>query len=331
MENLTLPTINQDDYQRAQNNSFQSNNSEPKKFKNWRDTSLDLSNSSKSPEGQYEFWILPPFGEKNKIDLAVYTHWRLPAVNGGNAYPQLDVEKTFPELGIANPINKVLAKYKNNPSLKDLLTAFESKCSAHINVLVKETPHFPQGIRDENGLYIPYVLQTTPAASTFIWDYITKKSKDIEEDFPNAIWDPYKGYSLLITKTIGAKTNANSKISKTSYERKFRPAKLWYPELNNDPQAHLEAIKKTLAETIDLYKELVPNDYYLNKIQETADYLDEYLAMKLEHNKLKLQEPKPAVALPEEPAIGGKELPGFELQAPQQNVDTVPLPDELPF
>lgn len=144
---------------------------------------------NKLPEGTIEVFLMEPWSSEGELAKEVWTHFRLPP--GETVI--VDIEKTWPKLGLDNPITEVLEEFQDHLDVK----SYWSKCTPKINVFIpdsetnQDNDDIPEGIRGK-------IKVISPSAGTY-----NQIVKIISNPRIGDITDPYDAVPIHIEKTVG--------------------------------------------------------------------------------------------------------------------------------
>ena len=146
---------------------------------------------NKIPVGTIEIRLLPPWSSEGDLAKEIYTHFNLPP---GNT-TVVNLEKTFPRLGLDNPIDEVLEDFKDDLDVSRLW----SKATPKINVFFPDSDiNQDNDELSDNLLGKVKILSLSPGT----YNQVVKK---ISNPRIGDITDPDDGYNLTIEKTTGKK------------------------------------------------------------------------------------------------------------------------------
>jgi hypothetical protein len=205
----------------------------------------------KVPVGLIELRVLPPWSDSGDLAKELYTYFKLPP---GNT-TCLDVEKSYPRLGLEDPVGEVITEFEDVLKVWNL----RSKPTPKINVYLPdcETNH---ACEDLDKAQLGKVLICSPSVG--VYNDIIKK---ITNPRIGDITDADSGYYITIEKTTGAKWQD------TAYSVELIPAPCPIHE-DADEQ------EKILSQRHDLDKLFMPpDDAKLSEIQQAAIALAKHL------------------------------------------------------
>jgi len=146
---------------------------------------------NKIPTGVIEVRILPPWSDAGELAKEIWTHFKLPP----GQTTVVDIENTYPRLGLDNPVNEVLEEFGDDLDVSRL----KSKPTPKINV------YFPDSdINQENEELSQEVLGKVKILSPSVGVY-NQIVKMISNPRIGDITDPEEGFNVTIEKTTGAK------------------------------------------------------------------------------------------------------------------------------
>ncbi len=205
---------------------------------------------NKIPVGVIEVRLLPPWSEAGELAKEIYTHFKLPP---GNT-TIIDIEKTFPDLGLVNPINEVLEEFKGDLEVSRLW----SKPTPKVNVYVPES-EINEDCEEFRALQ-GKVKILSPSGGTY--NQIVKK---ISSPRIGDITDPDNGYPITIEKTVGASWKD------TEYTVELAPP---CGPIHEDPEEQ----ERILEKCYDLDKFFpAPDDTKIAEAETTAKALRKHL------------------------------------------------------
>lgn len=146
---------------------------------------------NKIPVGVIEVRILPPWSDAGELAKEIWTHFKLPP----GQTTVVDIENTYPRLGLENPIGEVLDEFADDLDVSRL----RSKPTPKINV------YFPDSdINQENEELSDEVLGKVKILSPSVGVY-NQIVKMIGNPRIGDITDEDEGFNITIEKTTGAK------------------------------------------------------------------------------------------------------------------------------
>jgi len=170
---------------------IQSKAEEIKKSEKERKSGGDSVFLNKFPVGTVEIRCMPPWSSAGELAKEVYTHFKLPP---GNT-TIVDVEKTYPDLGQPNPINRVLENFKDVLDVSRLW----SKPTPKMNIYLPDS-EVNQDNDELDKELLGKVVVASPPRSVF-----NEIVKMIANPRIGDITDPHDGFPVTVEKTTGKK------------------------------------------------------------------------------------------------------------------------------
>ena len=262
-------------------------------------------------EGEYTFFVCPPFVEFNKdtspwggrYGLVVKNHWNLLRKDGKTNGFINDAAGSFPWLGLTSPLNDVIKRWQDKGMIEEVKENISNE-SVYFNVLLIDSPDpehkkFLQTVGEDGKLtneITVCVLESNLTTLKFLQE--SSENKFVKHDLS----DPLNGSLVSVVKEV--KMVKGSK--RTSYKRTIVPhSPMWFE--GQVPQAdQVASIKNVLANLPNLYDAYKPGQYYAENIKEYAETMDNFLSEKFKYfensNSLGTNHSKEFASMPATPA-----------------------------